>query len=420
MKQKIIFIFLLLLAVVVCFCLWLRWDERIDPRVLKWQQSEISYHSNYTQEPYFNLLGLNAADRFSALNVGRYRYHQDWAFSLLGQEHQNVLGQPLNAKLTREKWSEEQTNLVAEFQQLLVDDPKAASAFVVEHHQVLGALIQQEKVPLQRFNTWLQHADQYRSLSMPSNSAYPDFKYLNQLAILYQINIALNKEDKLDAYMAEYHRLQQILERPISLVERMLIQSWLARYVRIIRNEQLKTGQVVYLEPLSASQLSLRSAAQLEAYGVYAVLKQVQQLSDWNTSLMYWLYLPNQTVNQLFKQYEEAAQLSELSYDSFRMQAGQKQGQYSSWHIKNYLGNTLSNIEGVPWERYVLAGHILNDRIMIFNLLNQGATDLTQLNQNSHGRRFFKKEGMLCAEVPYPREQFRAHNWNILDSCVQL
>ncbi|WP_313043559.1 hypothetical protein [Acinetobacter sp.] len=41
---------------------------------------------------------------------------------------------------------------------------------------------------------------------------------------------------------------------------------------------------------------------------------------------------------------------------------------------------------------------------MIFNLLNQGATDLTQLNQNSYGRRFFKKEGMLCAEVPYPRE----------------
>ncbi|WP_180065384.1 MULTISPECIES: hypothetical protein [unclassified Acinetobacter] len=177
MKQKIIFIILLLLAVVVC--LWLRWDERIDPRVLKWQQSEISYHSNYTQEPYFNLLGLNAGDRFSALNVGRYRYHQDWAFSLLEQEQQNVLGQPLNAKLTREKWSEEQTNLVAEFQQLLVDDPKAVSAFVVEHRLVLGALIQQEKVSLQRFNTWLQHADQYLSLSMPSNSAYPDFKYLN-------------------------------------------------------------------------------------------------------------------------------------------------------------------------------------------------------------------------------------------------
>jgi hypothetical protein len=97
------------------------------------------------------------------------------------------------------------------------------------------------------------------------------------LAILYQINIALNKEDKLDAYMAEYHRLQQMLERPNSLVERMLIQNWLARYVRIIRNEQLKTGQVVYLEPLSTRQLSLRSAAQLEAYGVYAVLKQVQQ-----------------------------------------------------------------------------------------------------------------------------------------------
>ncbi len=58
-------------------------------------------------------------------------------------------------------------------------------------------------------------------------------KYLNQLAILYQINIALNKEDKLDEYMAEYQRLQQMLERPISLVERMLIQSWLARYVRI-------------------------------------------------------------------------------------------------------------------------------------------------------------------------------------------
>lgn len=51
------------------------------------------------------------------------------------------------------------------------------------------------------------------------------------MAILYQINIALNKEDKLDAYMAEYQRLQQMLERPISLVERMLIQSWLARYV---------------------------------------------------------------------------------------------------------------------------------------------------------------------------------------------
>lgn len=117
-----------------------------------------------------------------------------------------------------------------------------------------------------------------------------------------------------------------MLERPNSLVERMLIQSWLARYVRVIRNEQLKTGQVVYLEPLSTRQLSLRSAAQLEAYGVYAVLKQVQQSSGWNTSLMYWLYLPNQTANQLFKQYEEAAQLSELSYDSFRMQAGQKQG----------------------------------------------------------------------------------------------
>ena len=126
--------------------------------------------------------------------------------------------------------------------------------------------------------------------------------------------------------MAEYHRLQQMLERPNSLVERMLIQNWLARYVRIIRNEQLKTGQVVYLEPLSTRQLSLRSAAQLVAYGVYAVLKQVQQSLGWNTSLMYWLYLPNQTANQLFKQYEEAAQLSELSYDSFRMQAGQKQG----------------------------------------------------------------------------------------------
>ena len=82
MKQKIIFIILLLLAVVVC--LWPRWDERIDPRVLKWHHSEISYHSNYTQEPYFNLLGLNAADRFSALNIGRYRYHQDWSFSLFG------------------------------------------------------------------------------------------------------------------------------------------------------------------------------------------------------------------------------------------------------------------------------------------------------------------------------------------------
>ncbi len=143
----------------------------------------------------------------------------------------------------------------------------------------------------------------------------------------------------------------------------------------------------------------MRSAAQFEAYGVYAVLKQVQQSSGWSTSLIYWFYLPNQTANQLFKQYEKAAQLSELSYDSFRVQAGQEQEQYSSWHIKNYLGNTLSNIEGA-WERYVLAGHILNDRIMIFNLLNQGATDLTQLNQNSHGRRFFKNEGVLCAEEP--------------------
>ena len=47
----------------------------------------------------------------------------------------------------------------------------------------------------------------------------------------------------------------------------------------------------------------------------------------------------------------------------------------------------------------MLAGHILNDRIMIFNLLNQGATDLMQLNQNSHGRRFFKKEG--CCVLKY-------------------
>ncbi|WP_180025029.1 hypothetical protein [Acinetobacter sp. YH1901134] len=50
----------------------------------------------------------------------------------------------MNVRLTREKWSEEQTNLVAEFQQLLVDDPTAVSAFVVEHRLVLGALIQQE------------------------------------------------------------------------------------------------------------------------------------------------------------------------------------------------------------------------------------------------------------------------------------
>ncbi len=84
------------------------------------------------------------------------------------------------------------------------------------------------------------------------------------------------------------------------------------------------------------------------------------------------------------------------------------------------FGQYFVQYRGGALGRSVLAGHILNNRIMIFNLLNQGATDLTQLSQNSHGRRFFKKEGVLCAEVSYPREQFRAHNWNILDSCVQL
>lgn len=252
-------------------------------------------------------------------------------------------------------------------------------------------------------------------------AASPNYKYLYQLQILTLAEIELNSVDKLHDYKVLFDRALHFTQNRLSVIEKMLTQKLLNQLIEQMREEQLRTSKSLMLQTLNTEQLSIQSSLQNEATTQYLVLQYLslsyrgaEDSGKWTT------FLPNMTFNELAERDSIYSELSRVPYHQLKQKMGELQPKENGgWRVKNFVGHTLAQIGGPEFKKHLLMNHILNNKIFAFNALNTGELDITQLNQNTEGRRYFEKQGKLCVEIPYPENEIVALNLKT-DSCVKI
>ena len=80
---------------------------------------------------------------------------------------------------------------------------------MVEQKKSLQALLERERIPLQRFSDLLGRKD-YMSLVIPSQASGPDYSYIRNLQLLKLVQIQLDSTSNLvQPYAQQFH---QVLE----------------------------------------------------------------------------------------------------------------------------------------------------------------------------------------------------------------
>ncbi len=401
---------------------WMRTDEPLSDTAKKFMQPDLIYRAKTQQHPYFYLLGIDAKDEINPHALGRYRYHREWANYIRDQNADEYykLDSGLSKKLTREGFSEDEIELIKNLQLSLNNSPKQFSILVVEQKKSLQALLERERIPLQRFSDLLGRKD-YMSLVIPSQASGPDYSYIRNLQLLKLVQIQLDSTSNLvQPYAQQFHQVLEFTHNCISLIEKMLLQNWLSQMIDLIRLEQKNENHPILLKSLDLDQLGLKTSLQNELMGSYLLTQYLPYSPEVNAVRLEWLYLPNKTFNAIATQYEVYWRLSEAPYTELEQRfSAIEHPSLPKWRLKNTLGHILSQVSTSNFEKYLLMNHILNNKILAFNALSNRVLDLDVLNQTSDGRRYFKKEGKLCIELPFPKHKLPELKLK-QDSCVQI
>lgn len=423
-KKPILWLILFVFFVVVLAVLtakWMRTDEPLTDVAIKFIQPDLIYNAKIQQHSYFYLLGIDAKDDVNPDAMGRYRYHREWAGYI--QEHNKdqyrEIVPELSKKLTREGFSEEETELIKKLQTSLVQSAEQFSILVVDHKKMLQVLIEREHIPLQRLSHLLERKD-YISLVMPLQANGPDYAYIRNLQLLKLVQIQLEGSLKMQMYVQQFHQVLDFSQNGLSLSEKMLMQNWLSQMIDLIRLEQKNVKSLIMLKHLDSDQLGLKVSLQNELMGSFLLTRYLASSSDVSAVQLKWLYLPNKTFNAIAAQYEVYWRLSEIPYAELKQQFAMiEYPSVSKWHLKNAVGHILSQVGKPHFEKYLLMNHVLNNKIFSFNAVSHGILDIDVLNENPDRRRYFKKEGKLCVELPFPKHKLTELNLK-QDSCVEI
>ncbi|ATO18511.1 hypothetical protein BS636_01895 [Acinetobacter sp. LoGeW2-3] len=400
---------------------WMRTDESLTDTAKKFIQPDLIYTANIQQHSYFYLLGIDAKDEVNPHTLGRYRYHREWANYIRDQnadEHRKI-DSGLSEKLTREGFSEAEIELMKNLQISLNNSPEQFTALVIEQKKSLQALQARERIPLQRLSDLLGRKD-YISLVIPPQASGPGYSYIRNLQLLKLVQIQLDSGSKVQTYAQQFHQVLDFTQNRLSLIEKILMQNWLSQMIDLIRLDQKNENNPIMLKNLDLDQLGLKTSLQNELMGNYLLTQYLPHSPEASSVQFEWLYLPNKTFNTIVTQYEVYWKLSETPYTELKQQfLAIEHPSLSKWRLKNAVGHILAQVSTPNFEKYLLMNHILNNKILAFNALSSGALDLELLNQNPEGRRYFQKEGKLCIELPFPKQQLPELNLK-QDSCVKI
>lgn len=400
---------------------WLRTDQPLTDTAKKFIQPDLIYRANVQQHSYFYLLGIAAKDEVHPQALGRYRYHREWANYIQDQNAAENLqiDSGLNRQLSRAGFSEQEKELLENLQMRLANSAEQFSALVVEHKKLLHALLERERIPLQRFSDLLEHQD-YISLVIPPQAGGPDYRYIQNLQLLKLVHIQLNSGSKVQDYAQQFHQVLDFSRNRLSLVEKMLLQNWLSQMIDLIRIEQKNESNPVMLNNLDSDQLGLKASLQNELMGHYLLTQYLAHASEISPVQLKWLYLPNTTFNAIAAQYEVYWMLSETPYVELQERfTTSEPSSLSKWRLKNAIGHVLAQVSKPNFEKYIVMNHVLNNKIMTFNAVNSGSIEIELLNQNAAGRRYFQQEGKLCIALPFSQQKLSELNLK-QDSCVKI
>lgn len=413
--------FIVICLLIAATAKWMITDEPLSASSKKHLKTDLLYHPDTEQHPYFAFLGVNAKDQVDADVLGRYRYHQEWANYI---QNKNALQQPeidqgLNQNLTRADLSDAEKQLLHQLQQDLNQASDEFEHRILGNKTVLQKLIKREAIPLKRLSGLLQQ-NQYVSLVLPLQAASPNYSYIRHLQILTLANIELNAADQLSEYRAQFQQAHDFTQNRLSLIEKMLMQNWMSQMIDQIRREQLRMKVKTNLKALSSEQLSLHASLENELATQYLVTQYLAPFYVADGKNMSWVYLPNKTFNAIAEQNAVYWSFSAVPYTELEQKLGAIEHPVKSkWRLKNSVGHILSQVSEPNYERYMVMTQALNNKIFAFNALNTGELDIAQLNQNAEGRQYFEKQGKLCVEIPYPENEIAALNLKI-DSCVKI
>ena len=400
------------------FVSWLRQDTVLSTQAREKIRSDLFYDTNLKQHPYFLFLGINARDEIDSNQLGRYRYHREWANFLQDPMVEvSQIDEGLDASLQREGFDHQDRELLKEFQSV-ISNQKQLDLFLKQHSAQLHQLIQAEKIPLQRLQQLLLQKN-YASLLMHPQAIYPNYSYVLDLQRLALVDRLLNQAT-LEGYQRQFQHVHQFTQNRLSVVEKMMMQNWMNQLIDILRMKQRMNAQPMMLESLTQNQLSLVSSLEHELAVQYAYLKQLPSSFPQGERASTWVFLPNRTFNKVAQNYQYYFDLSSLSYSELQKGFAQ-QGviKPSQWAVKNYYGEKIAQIQPPSFEKYLVMTHILNNKILSFNAVNAEQLNVAELNRNKEGRYYYIQDAKLCIETPYPMDKISELNLKT-DSCVAI
>lgn len=189
----------------------------------------------------------------------------------------------------------------------------------------------------------------------------------------------------------------------------------------MIRYQQLieKQGTGIQLDLFDHQQLSTK--ATLKDTAVMLHLTSSYAMSALPKNLQPLIYLPNKTINQIAQDMEVYLKLSELPYLQFKQQLGELKIKKRSEHaLKNYMGNMVVQMSHPNYIKFSMNNHLINNEILVFNVLNQGITDIDVLNKNTQGYEFLKIKNKLCIKNPHPNPRSMENKRLSQNSCVKM
>ena len=384
---------------------WLQKDEPLTAQTKQLLLQDAAYQVPLAKHPYFLLLGIDSRATVEPNTLGRYRYHYDWW--QLQQDYlteKNAQGTALDQRATQDDWPMADQQYLDELLQLVRYHPEQIQDYLNYQKTALAVLPQRHLLSLKRYQNWLAQSD-YHVLVMPINSESPDYALLVQLHMLHILQIALQAEgQQLAAYQNYIQQLLQRLNLPLASTERYLLQRFIMDTIDVLRQAQKDTKQTLQLPTLQAEQLSIRPSLAYELTYFQQILRFMRAenpIVNWHLP---FFILQQQSLNQWVAQMQPIIQRSELSYVQLQKALARpvvvKQ---NKWVIKNSIGYVLTQAAQRDWDAFIVRNRLLDQKIMLFNALNQPNKTLKQLNENSQGYQFYQTEQALCIAHPHPQ-----------------
>ena len=392
---------------------WYVSNEALSIQVKKTLREDMLYQPALSQHAYFMLLGMNAGEVDNPVRLGALRYHYDWRKFIKQpniESNDNATHAEQNVPIV--KLSESEVKMLNALRETYRDHPEKFTQEILSQQKQWLALTSRYSFLIDRFDWWIQQ-NPYVSLVTPSNSQYPDYGFVLDTFTLSIIEIGLMPRGRLNAYANLFQKLQQFDQQRLSLAEKMLVQHWISVVVDLMRYEQLRSGEFLQLTLPQKDNIGFDAALDYELMEIYSVY---QELSSSETGL-------DDSFTKLFNRnvalYMPFYKLSHQPYHELKANflAEEWKPNLKNLYFVFLKGVDESNV--FLYEKNILRNHVIQNKIYVFNALNTPNWNVQQLNQNTEGRFYFEKDGMLCIEIPYPKEKIESVK-PLPDSCLVI